>query len=98
MKNYVQMMYAVTILLSVSSCIYMAETSPKNIARETARSACDLLQTAADEAVMAPAWHRQAGEVLQACGQPEARAAAEVRACYASARDGHRDRAECDAL
>ena len=65
---------------------------------ETARNACNLLQTAADEAVMAPAWHLQAGEVLQACGQPEARAAAEARACYASARDGHRDRAECDAL
>ena len=47
---------------------------------------------------MAPAWHLQAGEVLQACGHPEARAAAEARACYASARDGHRDRAECDAL
>ena len=65
---------------------------------ETARNACNLLQTAADEAVMAPAWHVQAGEVLQACGQPEARAAAEARACYASARDGHRDRAECEAL
>ena len=65
---------------------------------ETARNACNLLQTAADEAVMAPAWHLQAGEVLQACGQPVARAAAEARACYASARDGHRDRAECDAL
>ena len=65
---------------------------------ETACNACNLLQTAADEAVMAPAWHLQAGEVLQACGQPEARAAAEARACYASARDGYRDRAECDAL
>ena len=65
---------------------------------DSARRACDLLQTAADEAVMAPAWHLQAGEVLQACGHPEARAAAEARACYASARDGHRDRAECDAL
>ena len=65
---------------------------------ETARNACNLLQTAADEAVMAPAWHLQAGEVLQACGHPEARAAAEARACYASARDGHRDRAECEAL
>ena len=65
---------------------------------DSARKACDLLQTAADEAVMAPAWHLQVGEVLQACGQPEARAAAEARACYASARDGHRDRAECDAL
>ena len=65
---------------------------------DSARKACDLLQTAADEAVLAPAWHLQAGEVLQACGHPEARAAAEARACYASARDGHRDRAECDAL
>ena len=36
--------------------------------------------------------------LLQACGYPEARAAAEARACYASARDGHRDRAECEAL
>ena len=65
---------------------------------DSAHKACELLQTAADEAVMAPAWHLQAGEVLQACGQPVARAAAEARACYASARDGHRDRAECDAL
>ena len=65
---------------------------------ETARNACNRLQTAADEAAMAPSRHLQAGEVLQACGHPEARAAAEARACYASARDGHRDRAECDAL
>ncbi len=65
---------------------------------DSAHKACELLQTAADEAVMAPAWHLQAGEVLQACGQPGARAAAEARACYASARDGHRGRAECEAL
>lgn len=80
----------ITLALLLSACIALPN--------ETARKACDLLQTAADEAVMAPAWHLQAGEVLQACGHPEARAAAEARACYASARDGHRDRAECDAL
>ena len=65
---------------------------------DSAHKACELLQTAAAEAVMAPAWHLQAGEVRQACGHPEARAAAEARACYASARDGHRGRAECEAL
>ena len=80
----------ITLALLLSACIALPN--------ETARNACNLLQTAADEAVMAPAWNVQAGEVLQACGQPEARAAAEARACYASARDGHRDRAECDAL
>ena len=79
-----------TLALLLGACIALPN--------ETARNACNLLQTAADEAVMAPAWHVQAGEVLQACGQPEARAAAEARACYASARDGYRDRAECDAL
>ena len=80
----------ITLALRLSACTALPN--------ETARNACNLLQTAADEAVMAPAWHLQAGEVLQACGQPGARAAAEARACYASARDGHRDRAECDAL
>lgn len=80
----------ITLALLLGACIALPN--------ETARNACNLLQTAADEAVMAPAWHVQAGEVLQACGQPEARAAAEARACYASARDGYRDRAECDAL
>ena len=80
----------ITLALLLGACIALPN--------ETARNACNLLQTAADEAVMAPAWHLQAGEVLHACGQPEARAAAEARACYASARDGHRDRAECDAL
>ena len=80
----------ITLALLLSACTALPH--------ETARNTCNLLQTAADEAVMAPAWHVQAGEVLQACGQPEARAAAEARACYASARDGHRGRAECEAL
>ena len=80
----------ITLALLLGACTTLPDDS--------ARRDCDLLQTAADEAVMAPAWHLQAGEVLQACGHPEARAAAEARACYASARDGHRDRAECDAL
>ncbi len=80
----------ITLALLLGACTAL----PHHSARKT----CDLLQTAADEDLMAPAWHLQAGEVLQACGHPEARAAAEARACYASARDGHRDRAECEAL
>ena len=52
----------ITLALLLSACIALPN--------ETARNACNLLQTAA----------------------------AEARACYASARDGYRDRAECDAL
>ena len=58
--------------------------------------ACELLQIASSEAELAPAWYIGAGEVLERCGQPDARAAAEIRACYASARNGYRD-AECEA-
>lgn len=64
----------------------------------TAHSACELLQTAATEADLAPAWYLRAGEVLESCGQRDARAAAEVRACYASARSGYRNSVECEAV
>lgn len=63
----------------------------------TARQTCELLQTASDEADMAPAWYIQAGEVLERCGKPGARAEAEAKACYAEARNGYRDSKECEA-
>lgn len=64
----------------------------------TAHGACELLQIASTEADLAPAWYLRAGEVLHRCGQPDARAAAESRACFASARGGYRPREECEAL
>ncbi|ADU99460.1 hypothetical protein [Alicycliphilus denitrificans] len=64
----------------------------------TAHRACELLQIASSEADLAPSWYLGAGEVLERCGQPSARAAGEVRACYASARNGYSDNKECEAL
>lgn len=64
----------------------------------TAHQACELLQIAATESDLAPAWYSSAGEVLERCGQQDARAAGEVRACLAEARNGYRARAECEAL
>ena len=64
----------------------------------TALRACELLEIASSEAQLAPAWYISAGEVLERCGQPGAHAAAEVRACFASARNGYRAHEECEAL
>lgn len=64
----------------------------------TAQSACELLNTAALEADLAPAWYLRAGEVLEACGQDRAKADAAARACYAEARNGYRDSKECEAM
>jgi len=64
----------------------------------TSHSACELLQTASDEGDLAPAWYLQAGEVLERCGKPGAKAEAAVKACFASARNGYRDRKECEAM
>ena len=64
----------------------------------TAHRACELLQTASDEADLAPGWYEQAGEVLERCGNPGAKAEAAVKACFASARNGYRDRKECEAM
>lgn len=63
-----------------------------------AHSACGLLQTASNEADMAPAWYLHAGEVLERCGYPGAKAEADTRACFASARNGYRDSKECEAM
>lgn len=64
----------------------------------TAHRTCELLQIASDEADLAPAWYLDAGAVLERCGRMDARAEAEAKACFASARNGYRDRAECEAL
>lgn len=49
----------------------------------TARSACDLLDIAMDEAQMAEAWYTKAGKVLEACGVPGAAERARLAACRA---------------
>lgn len=64
----------------------------------TAHRACELLQTASEEADLAPGWYTRAGEVLERCGRPDARAEAQAKACYAEARSGYRDSKECEAL
>ena len=64
----------------------------------TARQACDLIQVASDEADLAPSWYVQAGAVLDRCGREGAVAAAERRACFASARNGYRDSKECEVM
>lgn len=85
-----------SLLLMVLSGLLLAiyATSPSR----PQRAACELLQTASDEADLAPAWHLQAGEVLERCGKPGAKAEAAVKACFASARNGYRDRKECEAM
>ncbi|MBL7091060.1 MAG: hypothetical protein ISS20_19930 [Acidovorax sp.] len=63
-----------------------------------ANSACELLNTASQEADLAPAWYLRAGEVLEACGQDRAKVDAAARACYAEVRNGYRDSKECEAM
>lgn len=62
----------------------------------TTRQACSLLQTASDEADMAPAWYLQAGVLLEQCGHQDARTEAAYKACQASRRAGI-DK-DCEAL
>ena len=62
----------------------------------TARQACSLLQTASDEADMAPAWYLQAGALLEQCGHQDARTEADYKACQASRRGGIEK--DCEAL
>ena len=51
--------------------------------------ACALLDIAAREADLSPAWYTRAGLVLQVCGVPDALAQAELAACAAQARNGY---------
>lgn len=51
--------------------------------------ACRVVEIAAAEAEMAPAWYISAGKVLERCGAPEARERAEASACAAQRRNGY---------
>lgn len=55
--------------------------------------ACRVVEVAAAEADMAPAWYISAGQVLERCGVPEARERAEQSACAAQRRNGY----DCEA-
>ena len=61
-------------------------------------SACALLEIAHEEAQLAPAWYIEAGRVLEACRKPDARAKAELRACYADRWNGYKTTEECEAI
>ncbi|MFG0641424.1 hypothetical protein [Delftia sp. WSY_22] len=56
--------------------------------------ACRVIEIAAAEAEMAPAWYITAGQVLERCGVPDARERAEQSACAAQRRNGY----DCEAL
>ena len=55
--------------------------------------ACRVVEIAAAEAEMAPAWYISAGQVLERCGVPDARERAEASACAAQRRNGY----DCEA-
>lgn len=55
----------------------------------SAVQACALLDIAAREADLSPAWYTRAGQVLHVCGVPDALAQAELAACAAQARNGY---------
>jgi hypothetical protein len=59
----------------------------------TVHQACRVVEIAAAEAEMAPAWYISAGQVLERCGVPEARERAEASACAAQRRNGY----DCEA-
>lgn len=85
-----------TIALTLAAAVALSGCTV--VPATTAHRACELLQTASDEADLAPAWYLQAGEVLERCGKPDAKAEAAVKDCFASARNGYRDRKECEAM
>ena len=64
----------------------------------TAKHACELLQIAATESDLAPAWYLRTGVILESCGQDRAKLDAEIRACFAESRNGYRDSKECESL
>ncbi len=55
----------------------------------TVHQACRVIEIAAAEAEMAPAWYVSAGQVLERCGVPDARERAEASACAAQRRNGY---------
>lgn len=84
----------VTPLIVVAAALSACTVVPVGAAHQ----ACDLIQVASDEADLAPSWYVQAGAVLARCGREGAIAAADRRACFASARNGYRDSKECEAM
>ncbi|WP_313237691.1 hypothetical protein [Delftia acidovorans] len=59
----------------------------------TVHQACRVIEIAAAEAEMAPAWYISAGKVLERCGVRDARERAEQSACAAQRRNGY----DCEA-
>lgn len=55
----------------------------------TVHQACRVIEIAAAEAEMAPAWYIGAGQVLERCGVPDARERTEQSACAAERRAGY---------
>lgn len=51
--------------------------------------ACRVIEIAASEAEMAPAWYIGAGQVLERCGLPDASERAAASACAAERRAGY---------
>ncbi|WP_416406547.1 hypothetical protein RCH27_08695 [Paracidovorax citrulli] len=82
---------------AIAVCAALALSACTVVPTSTAHQACTLLQIATSEADLAPAWYIDAGAVLEQCGQKDARAEGERRACYASAQAGYRDSKSCEA-
>lgn len=59
----------------------------------TVHQACRMIEIAAAEVEMAPAWYISAGKVLERCGVRDARERAEQSACAAQRRNGY----DCEA-
>jgi hypothetical protein len=59
----------------------------------TVHQACRVIEIAAAEAEMAPAWYISAGKALERCGVRDARERAEQSACAAQRRNGY----DCEA-
>lgn len=60
---------------------------------KTAAQACELLDIAAQEADMVPAWYAAVGPVLESCGIEDAKAWMDEKACAANKHHGY----ECEA-
>lgn len=61
-----------------------------------AHNACELIEITTRETMMSPGWYISAGQVLEACGEPDAIKRAEYSACRAEAWNGYRPKEECE--
>lgn len=98
MNRRVQLMLLVAVLAVVSFGAYNTiDRAPTQypdagyavVPLSTFHIACSTIDTAAIEADMAPQWYLDAGRVLEACGNPQAKDRAEVSACEANRRNGY---------